>query len=85
MSDWTEKIKELEDFFNSIQLPGTIKLSEYENITDPKLFVSSHLQMIKAQNGNKTFIPYAMRLNKLKEFLTKNQNNGNQKKEVKNK
>ncbi len=78
--DWTEKIKMLEDFFKGLELPKTIQLSESENIIFPKLFVASHLCLIRANNGNKTFIPYAIRLNRLKEFLTKN-NQTNVKKE----
>lgn len=78
-SDWTKKIDELEAFFKSVELPKTIKLSEHENIVFTKLFVMAGLCLCRSNNGNPTYIPYATRLNRLKEVLT-NQNKTNVKK-----
>lgn len=74
-TDWALKINELEDFFKNRELPKTVRLDVCTNIIMPKLFVQSALCLLRANNGNKTYIPYLDRLNKLKEKLTKTQNN----------
>ncbi|TRZ52037.1 hypothetical protein D4S03_04090 [bacterium] len=62
-------IKELEDFFASEELPEAIKLNAWTDITDLHLFIQSHLSTVKAQNGNKTYLPYYQRLLQLRELL----------------
>jgi hypothetical protein len=48
---------------SSIQLPKeNVKLSAAETVTDVDAFVSSHLSMVKANNGNPVFRPYLERL-----------------------
>lgn len=63
-------VKELEDFFNKYQFQDVeIKLGEHETIADTEKFVMSHLQAIKSNSGNRTFLPYYNRLVKLYKIL----------------
>ncbi len=67
---WDGQILKLEAFFNSIELPSDeIRLSQCEVISDVQKFISSHLGYAKRYNGNMTFEPYLMRLEKLKNIL----------------
>ena len=66
---WEQDIKELELFFKVIP-SGPIRLSECELITDPVLFIKSHLEIVKGQNGNTRYLPYMERLMKLKTILS---------------
>ena len=68
---WDGQIFKLETFFNSIDLPtDEIRLSQCEVITDVQKFISSHFGYVKRYNGNMTFEPYLMRLEKLKNILS---------------
>lgn len=71
---WSNEIEELDQFFSSVKLPASIKLNLCSTITDINLFISSHLETVKAQNGNNRFIPYLDRLNELKSILKSNLN-----------
>ena len=69
-NNWDEQILKLETFFNSVELPSDeIRLSQCEVISDVQKFISSHLGYAKRYNGNMTFEPYLMRLEKLKNIL----------------
>ncbi len=68
---WDGQILKLETFFNSIDLPtDEIRLSQCEVITDVQKFITSNLLCVKRYNGNMTFEPYLMRLEKLKNILS---------------
>lgn len=68
--NWDGRIMKMETFFNSIDLPsGEIRLSQCEVITDIQKFVNSHLAYVKRHNGNITFEPYLLRLEKMKNIL----------------
>jgi hypothetical protein len=68
--NWKSEILELETFFISTTLPSQpVKLDVCSTITDVCLFVSSHVATVKANNGNKTFLPYLNRLQELKQIL----------------
>lgn len=70
-NDWSEQISKLEVFFNSIDTPSEkIKLSPCEVIVDVEKFINSHFEYVKRYNGNNTFEPYLMRLQKLKNKLS---------------
>jgi hypothetical protein len=70
--DWTECISELENFFSGKRYNySRIKLTECEVITDTQKFVNSHLPIVRANNGNKTYLPYLNRLIQLKNELSK--------------
>lgn len=68
--DWSTEIAEIETMVSSIQLPKeNVKLSAAETVTDVDAFVSSHLSMVKANNGNPVFRPYLERLIKFVEIF----------------
>lgn len=70
---WSKDITELENYFSSIELPTQpIKVNTYSTIFDCSLFIESHIETVKANKGNKTFLPYLHRLQELKQFLTIN-------------
>jgi hypothetical protein len=71
---WSNEIEELEQFFSSVKLPDTIRLNPCSMITDINLFIKSHMDIVKAQNGNKRYIPYLERLQELKAILKTNLN-----------
>lgn len=62
-------IDDLEAWFKTAKLPPHIRLSNCEKITDVKGFVETHIGMLRANSGNKTFKPYYDRLKALKEIL----------------
>ena len=70
---WDQEIAELEQFFKTIKLPtDPIRLDKCSTITDMSLFIESHLNICKAQNGNKRYIPYMDGLNEVKILLSRN-------------
>ena len=73
--NWSNDIAELESYFASIEVPTQpIKLNRCSTITDCSLFIESHFATVKANNGNRTFLPYLNRLLELKQVLTINSN-----------
>jgi hypothetical protein len=70
-SNWNAEIEEIETFFAIHKdLPDSIRLSKAENIINVPLFLKSHLNSVKAQNGNPTFRATLERLLKLKTILS---------------
>jgi hypothetical protein len=73
--NWDNEIKELENYFASIKLPvQPIKPNKWSTITDCSKYIESHFKTLKANNGNKTFLPHLERLQELKKILTINSN-----------
>lgn len=68
-----QQVDELEQYFNSIQLPESIRLSNSEGITNVDLFVKSHLKIARENAGNPkgTFSKFYERLVLLKKILSK--------------
>lgn len=66
-------IDELEAFFKDVP-DQQIRLSSFEVIQSTKTFVQSHIDIIKHNNGNKTFEPYYNRLLNLKQLLCRTKN-----------
>ena len=65
----------LELFFEGLKLPSNpLKINEYSTIKDLSKFIDSHIDIVKANNGNRTFLPYLNRLQELKQFLKASQN-----------
>ncbi len=63
---WTTEIKQLEEFFATVSLPTKpIKLNRAETILNLPKFIEGHMDIIKRNNGNKTFLPYLERLQKI--------------------
>ena len=68
---WEQDITELENYFAGIALPTQpVKLNRCSTITECFLFIESHFATVKANNGNRTFLPYLNRLQELKQVLT---------------
>lgn len=69
--NWSNDITELENYFASVELPTQpVKLNQCSTIADCALFIKSHFATVKANNGNRTFLPYLNRLQELKQLLT---------------
>jgi hypothetical protein len=67
---WEQDIAELENYFARITLPTQpIKLNNCSTITNCSLFIESHLAAIRANNNNKTYLPYLSRLKVLHKMI----------------
>jgi len=72
---WDSEIKELENCFNQISMPESpIRLNSYSLIEAPAKFIHSHFDIIKANNGNSTYLPYLKRLQEFMDLLSKSLN-----------
>jgi hypothetical protein len=71
--NWEQDIKELESYFANIKIPTQkIILSKGGIITEYPVFIKSHFATLRANNGNKTFLPFLNRLQDLRQQLTTN-------------
>ena len=69
--NWSNDISELETFFNTMATnKQPIQLNAFSRIIDLEIFVKNHLEVVKANNGNTSFLPYLNRLQQLKNILT---------------
>ena len=68
---WQEQINVLEKYFSETTLPKLpINVNEFSTITNIPLFIETHLAAVKANNGNRSFLPYLERLQELQHLLT---------------
>jgi hypothetical protein len=67
--NWNKEIAEMEKFFAAVTLPEKVRLNSLSMIVDTHLFVNSHMNMIKAHNGETRFMPYLTRLQEVKKIL----------------
>ena len=67
--DLEKELQSLQDYFNTIALPDTIRLNPCSMINNLPKFVHSHLDSIRFSNGNEHAIPYLERLYELKQLL----------------
>ena len=66
---WDRDITELERYFSTATLPTIpVKLNPYTMLTNADIFIRSHFAIVKANNGNRTFLPYLNRLQELKQI-----------------
>ena len=63
-------IETLENFFSYHALPDTPISTKSGEIINVQLYVKSHINIVRAQNGKGTYRPYYQRLIDLKEILT---------------
>jgi len=69
---WDEHILELETKLKHVAiLDYPIQLNQYSIITDHSLFIRSHFEIVRANNGNKTYLPYLRRLQEFVSVLSK--------------
>ena len=72
---WEQDIVKLENYFAGIAFPTrAVKLNNCSTITNFSLFIESHLNTVKVNNGKRAFLPYLNRLQELQQLLTKNIN-----------
>ncbi|MBP7679057.1 MAG: hypothetical protein KA096_01375 [Bacteroidales bacterium] len=72
---WDRDLKQLEQFFEARTMPaGPVQLNPWKTITDLSMFLESHFETVRANNGKPTYLPYLKRLQQLKEYLTLNCN-----------
>ena len=72
---WDPEIKELEKFFAGVRLPKQpVKFNEWLTIADILFYIETHFATLKANDGNKTFLPFLDRLQGLKLYLMINSN-----------
>ena len=73
IQDWCDDIIELENYFEEIKVQTyPIKLNICTTITNCPKFIDSHLEIVKANNGNLRFLPYLERLKSLKKIFDDN-------------
>lgn len=71
-SDWLVEITELENYFQKSEYPKwPIKINQCCTILDINKFTTSHISVLKANNGNSTFLPFLERLRELKFYFQK--------------
>ena len=64
------KLQDLEAFYSTVELPEEpIRLNQSAIIESPKMFVESHLNVLRANSGNERMIPYFDRLVELHKIL----------------
>jgi hypothetical protein len=63
------KLDEIEAYLKDAELPEYIQLSNAERITDVRKFVNSHISTLRANSGNRTFLPHYNRLLALVKIL----------------
>ena len=68
-------ISKLETFFNSHDVPATIRLNNYSVCDDVQNMVNGHLAFVCANNGNPVYQPYLDRLIHLVEIIKKGHQN----------
>lgn len=67
---WLSEIETLESYFNSIcNYPKNVRLDTAAVINDPALFLDSHFQTLKANNGNRYYLPFLDRLKRYKHLI----------------
>lgn len=64
-----ETIKELKEFFSTTTIPKEIRISECEVVVDTQRFIESHIRTLESNSGNRLFLPFYLRLRKLKQSL----------------
>ncbi len=65
-------IDELEKYFETVELPLTIKLNTAITITNVPGFVKSHFEVLNNYRGNNSFYCFYKRLMLLKSILDEN-------------
>lgn len=68
---WDAEIQDLELFFLiTLASPSSIKIGGVVVVSNHHVFVQSHMETVKAQNGNPTYRPYLDRLITLKKLMS---------------
>lgn len=62
---WSSRIEKIEDVISQSNCPKSMTLNSCSVISNVDAFVKAHLIIVKANNGNSTYLPY---LDRLEEF-----------------
>ena len=68
-NNWLTDIEALEVILKKNVHKTTIRLKNGGTIINLEKFIEAHLETVKANNGNKVFLPYLNRIQELKEIL----------------
>jgi|DEB0MinimDraft_4_1074332.scaffolds.fasta_scaffold01710_9 hypothetical protein len=63
------KLDEIEAYLKDAELPEYIQITDAEKVTDVRLFIDNHIAMLRANSGNRTYLPYYNRLLALTKIL----------------
>ena len=66
-------LDDLIEYFDSVEIPNEVRLSECANILDVRKFINHHIRTLKGNSGVYRFLPYYERLVKLKEIIEESQ------------
>jgi len=64
------RLQQLNQELNKLTLKPS-KISECEYVSNPELFISSHVSILEANSGKKAFLPYYNRLLNYYKKMTK--------------
>lgn len=67
-------IDKIEEYFKSVDLPATIQLNEYTFLSDVRKNVDSNISYLRANPGNKRFMPYYNQLVELAMLIESEKN-----------
>jgi len=63
------KLDEIEAYLKDAELPEYIQITDAEKVTDVRLFIDNHIAILRANSGNRTYLPYYNRLLALTKIL----------------
>lgn len=66
-------LDDLIEYFDSVEIPNEVRLSECANIVDVRRFIDCHIKTLKGNSGAYGYLPYYERLVKLKEIIEESQ------------
>lgn len=67
-------LDELEAYFSSLELPKSIQLDECTWVNDVQKLIDSNISYLRANTGNKGYMPYYNQLIQLKDAITTKEN-----------
>jgi hypothetical protein len=68
---WEQEVEELDQYFNSITMPSfPVRLNGWTHVTNISETIKTHLATVRANDGNKTFLPFLNRLQEMKMYLS---------------
>lgn len=68
---WEQEIVELDQYFASIEMPSfPIRLNSWTYVVNVSEMIKTHFTTVRANNGNKTFLPFLNRLQELKKYCS---------------
>ena len=66
-------LDDLIEYFENVEIPNEVKLSECATIVDVRKFIKYHIKTLQGNSGVYRYLPYYERLAKLKEIIEESQ------------